>query len=200
MNHLRAVASVAIALVLSGAAVAQETAHGRQGLTLGFGGGISLISLKPAAVYGSLSDFNDRENKPALSFFFRIGYAPTDVMLLDLSGRFSNLKAKTESADDVTTEYAFVGPRITYFLKQEAPSVFLTGAVGMTVFWGPDEVGGGSFNGYGVRVGAGYEVIPIHGGAYCLEGDVTWACDGSNYSEYVLSASVAFCVMGNIGP
>jgi hypothetical protein len=121
----------------------EETAA-RKGFIIGVGAGPSFHRAPGFAGAGS------GNGSFALVTDFRVGYAPSDQLLL----HYSNKVAWTRSA-----RYDMVGVTgfgTTYMLRKTSPSPFLTGsfggAVGGTLLSGADSAG------YGFSVGGGYEL------------------------------------------
>jgi hypothetical protein len=198
MNHVCTLVSVALVVALGGTAIADEVAEGRGSLVFVGGIGVDLISHTPTAAYGSLSESNDRENKVAMKFDMKLGYAPSDVLLIQLIMKRSRFSIENASGDDVSISYDLLGPGVTYFLEPAAPSVFFTGALGVSGFSGPEEDGAGTCSGPGVSMGAGYEFSPSFmgaGGSFCIEGDVCWGSCGSDFSTYALSVGLTLGVI-----
>ena len=122
----------------------QEPSARRKGFLIGIGAGPALHRA-PLFGFGGGGPTNDF----AVVTDFRIGYAPTDQVLL----HYSNKVAWTRNvAYDLV---GFSGFGVTYMLDRTSPSAFVTGAIGAGA--GGTLSGGADQTGLGFGVGGGFE-------------------------------------------
>ena len=139
----------------------------RKGFFLGGGLGPGFTSLKETITYSGLfdgesSESSEWESKFGLMTYFKIGYAPSDIVEIHYTNKISWFGDKVyffgdSMGEDVTMASGLSTLGMTYYFKPEAPSYFITGGIGFSTLSLPFEshseikIGGGLF------AGAGYE-------------------------------------------
>ncbi len=140
----RTVSVAAVSLTVVGSE-AQASDGQREGFVLGFGMG-----------FGSLVTYDREVDAPiGLQTDLTIGAGLSDRIQLHYTGKQFWY---TSDGTFFTLGYPMVG--LTYYLKPQAPSFFLSASVGASVgiaFW---EGGGGILAGPGFHTGVGYEFSP----------------------------------------
>lgn len=141
----------------------------RKGFLLGLGMGAGFNSFTEESVdynsyYGRFQKTKSpRENKGSFITDFKIGYSPTDFWEIYYTTKLSWLHYTTlyEGEKGVVSGLGALG--ITYYFEPQAPSFFVTGGMGVSM-WGRFAVNlfGGSGRkfadiGFGLFAGAGYE-------------------------------------------
>ncbi|MGH7466603.1 MAG: hypothetical protein ACRENP_01320 [Longimicrobiales bacterium] len=145
-SRLLTAALCACALLLG----ADQAAAQRKGFVLNLGVGPALTSLKATGFNGP------RVNKTALGTDFKIGYAPSDRLLI----YYSNDAAFFGSDDDnvILAATGQSGIGATYFLSSTAPSFYVQGGIGFAAFNEVlDDGETVSATGSGVNLGGGFE-------------------------------------------
>jgi hypothetical protein len=120
---------------------------GRNGIIVGLGGGAGLHTDTLPFNFGDVQAL-------AISTDFRIGYAPTDQVLVF----YRNVVGWTQS--DRYDVVGMSGAGATYLFSPSSPSTFVTGAIGPAVATRVDFVGGAfddTERGTGLAIGGGWE-------------------------------------------
>lgn len=149
----------------------------RKGFILGIGMGPGFAS------YSETKDSADQNlasyDGSKFSFFsdFKIGYAPSNnLMVFWLSkgawigvDSTSQLDEKGKPFSDITALAGVGGLGVTYFLKPQAPSLFITGGAGFSAWSLPFE-GTDPWTSIGIAGAIGYEFSDN----WCVEASVLW--------------------------
>jgi hypothetical protein len=147
----------------------------RKGFVIGLGGG--------AGRYTGSSTFGfSPGDGSAVVTDFKVGYAPTDQVLVFYSNQVAWMHAGLYDLAGVT------GGGATFMFRPTTPSAFVTGAVGASV--GVVGLGGAGDRavdrGTGYRIGGGYEFAR----RWSIEGGLTTVRLDSGIDQTVLSATV----------
>lgn len=129
----------------------------RKGFILGGGLGLGLTSLTTESyAYGSISD---RENKFGFQTDFKIGGAPTNLILIYYTNKVSWYKEEeVYDGKDVTFTSGLSAVGVSYYLLPEAPSAFFSGGIGISSWDAPfEEELDIAWTGFGFYAGAGFE-------------------------------------------
>lgn len=156
-----------------------EPSAERKGFIIGIGSGAALHRAADVTVtrdrFGRLTVSSTTANNLAIVTDFRVGYAPTDQLLI----YYSNKAAFTQADDyDVV---GLTGAGVTFMAKRTSPSLFITGSGGAAV--GGTFIGSvSSDNGFGFSVGGGYE-FKRH---FSISGDAVFVRLGSGNNHTTL--------------
>jgi len=153
----------------------------KKGFVLGFGGGLGLTSFTQEVDIWGITIKGDRENKIGFQTDFKIGYAPTPQLQIYWTAKSSWFGLENALGDNVIILNGFGGAGISYYLKQQSPSFFLSGGLGYSSWGTPFEEGTEGSYGLGLFLGGGYE-FSKH---FCIEGNLKWG----NPSEDILSTN-----------
>jgi hypothetical protein len=132
---------------------ADEAWAQRRGFVLNLGLGAAWTSLKPTGFPGP------SENKRALGSEFKIGYAPSDNLMIYYSNDAAFFGFNTDPDEaELFTATGMSGVGGTYFLRTGVPSLFVHASVGLAAlrtFYSDDTED--SWSGGGVSFGGGFE-------------------------------------------
>jgi hypothetical protein len=159
-----------------------EPSAERKGFIIGIGSGAALHRAADVTVtrdrFGRLTVSSTTTNNLAIVTDFKVGYAPTDQLLI----YYSN-KAAFTRADDYDV-VGVTGAGVTYMAKRTSPSLFITGGGGAAV--GGTFIGSvSSDSGFGFSVGGGYE-FKRH---FSIAGDAVFVRLGSDNNHTTLMAT-----------
>lgn len=133
---------------------APTAAHAqRDGFVIGFGLGVGHTSIS------SDDEYDDEDiGRTSLMTDFRIGYAPTNRAMLYWSSDVSWFRL-TDEFDDGVVISGIGGLGATYFIRDAAPSPYLTAALGFNSFnyIGISDAEITQFFGPGIALGGGFE-------------------------------------------
>jgi hypothetical protein len=196
-NILLAVSVVGVMLLMATNASAFDGQ--RKGFILGFGLGPGMDMHKQnasvSAVGASISD-TDYVDKSKFAFMtdFKLGYAPTDQLIIYYDNKVSWIKgdfgevvvvdvsipkATVMGYADVMVLSGLTGLGVNYFFAPQAPSPFVTGGLGLASAMA-FESGATAKIGFGFFVGGGYEFAPH----WYVEGDVCYGSATNSESTY----------------
>ncbi len=133
-----------VALFTSSDILAQN--NERKGFILGLGVGPSTNSYD----FG----FGISDNSLAFASNFKIGYAPTDQVALYWSSQVAWFKI--DGLDALTTN-SVAGLGGSYYLNEDAPSLYLNAVLGFANWATPFEPDASNSLGFGLGIGGGYE-------------------------------------------
>jgi len=159
-----------------------EPSAERKGFIIGIGGGAALHRAPDVTVtrdrFGRITLSSVTANSLAIATDFKVGYAPTDQLLI----HYSNKVAFTQADDyDVV---GLTGAGVTYMAKRSSPSFFVSGSGGAGI--GGNFIGStNSDRGFGVSAGGGYE-FSRH---LSIAGDALFVRLGDNNNHTVLMAT-----------
>lgn len=163
------VTTVCLLLGLSTTALAFDGK--RKGFTLGGGLGAGMTSFRQElAVPPRFQLDSETVNKGAMVIDFRIGYAPTDQLDLYYIHEVSWFGMTNVLDETVTIVNSTGGLGATYYLAPRAPSVYLLGLIGLSMWSAPFESHSDTWTGFGVGAGVGYEFVPH----WALEGSLSY--------------------------
>ena len=164
-----------------------EPSAERKGFVIGFGGGAALHRAPDVTVtrdrFGRLTFSSTTAQNLAIVTDLKIGYAPTDQLLI----YYSNKAAFTQ-ADDYDL-VGLTGAGVTYMVKPTSPSFFITGAGGAGI--GGTFIGSTSADrGFAWSVGGGYEFSR----RWSIAGDAILARlgNGNNHTTLVATFNYLF--------
>ncbi len=186
MKRTRTLASIALAVILGTATVANAFDGERQGFILGVGVGAGSLSYTQTMAYGGFSDTSDSESEFPIMSDFKIGYAPSDVVEIYWMSKVSWFDIDSACGHDVTIAHGIGGLGVTYFFQPAAPSAFLTAGVGFSSWAAPFEEESDDWLGIGVSAGAGYEFAPH----WYIEGNVCWGNPSTEEEGWDISTNV----------
>jgi opacity protein-like surface antigen len=132
----------------------------RKGFILGLGIGPGVLNYKLKVDRGNYSIHYNRVKKLPVMSNFKIGYAPNENLAIYWTAKvswFRSEKIQEEPRDIMVSGVAGIG--VTYYLKEEAPSVYFNGGVGYSTFSAlslEDDLSNNHM-GFGFSAGAGYE-------------------------------------------
>lgn len=133
----------------------------RKGFILSFGIGPSLTSYTQTLkipVLG-IDETSDRENDFGLGTDFKIGYAPTNQLMIYYTNKVTWIFGFENAAGDKLTIISGVGLLgLSYYLAPSSPSMYFTGTVGVSTWCSFDDLGN-VWSGFGIGVGIGYEFV-----------------------------------------
>lgn len=165
-----------VLLVAATMLVAASAAHAfngkRRGFILGFGVGGGLTSFTqtltvPAYGYDETSG---RENEFSIATDFKIGGGFNEQFLLYYVNRVSWFSIENVFEEDVTIANSVGLVGVSYYFQQTAPSPYLLGLVGVSMWDAPFESGASSQTGFGIGGGVGWE-FSRH---WSLEATINW--------------------------
>ncbi len=142
----------------------------RKGFILGGGLGFGLTSFTQTVDSGGLSATSDRENNAAFQTDVKIGFGPSEQVLVYLSWKTSWFNFDNVLDESVTIAMHFGGVGISYYFKPAAPSPYVSGGLGYCAWEPLIEASAETYIGYGLAVGGGYEFS----GHWSVEGDLMW--------------------------
>jgi hypothetical protein len=132
----------------------------RQGFILGVGVGPGYTTYKQRLEYGGESQTSDNENSLSLTTPFRIGYAPSDQLMIILHANASWFGMDNANGEHVTILSELDAISIAYFINSSPPyKTYLTGGIGFSSWSAPFEDSESS-SGFGLLGGIGYEFNP----------------------------------------
>ena len=174
--HIIVLASLAILLV------AMNDAHGadgrRKGFVFGLGIGAGTTSFSQTLsgtgpgtdlLVESTSASGDGETRRAFAMDFRIGHGFNERFILHYTGRWSCLSIENAVGEEVIITNWVGGPGFSYYFRDEAPSLFVHGHVGIANWFNAAEYAPDT-DGYGISGGVGWE-FKRH---WSLEATVSW--------------------------
>ena len=162
---------VIIACLILGIAASASAFDGqRKGFILGGGLGFGLPSFTQTVEAMGEKETSDRENKAALQTNFMIGLGATEQVLIYYSNRVSWFGIENVFGDNVTIMDGLGGVSVAYYFQPTAPSPFILGTVGLSIWDAPFEEGSEAWYGGGFGIGGGYE-FSRH---YFVEADLMW--------------------------
>ncbi|MCK5127254.1 MAG: hypothetical protein KAR42_13450 [candidate division Zixibacteria bacterium] len=126
----------------------------RKGFILGLGAGLGLTSYTQSV--GTLT--SDRENSFGLQTDFKIGLGTSEVFQIYWQSKVSWFGLDNALGNNVTIAHGFGGIGFTYFLQPTPQSAYLTGGLGYSTWTTPFESNSDTWIGFGLTVGAGYEL------------------------------------------
>ena len=140
-----------------------------------------------ATDFGEGTVKSDRENKAAFATDFKIGGGFTERFLLYYANRVAWIGFDNALDEHITVAHGtgFVGA--SYYMQDEAPSVYLMGTIGFSTWSAPVESDSDAWTGFGIGVGIGYEFAPH----WSVEGTLNWGNPGQD--EFTTNA-VSFLV------
>ena len=151
-----------LALLLVFAAPAGAFDGKRKGFVLGVGLGPGLSSYtQELSVSGLGSAASSRETKVGVSTDFRIGFGPTEQVLVVYDNKVTWIPFDNAIGNHVTIADGISSLSVSYYLAQSAPSGFLTGGLGAAGWSAPFESNSSGSIGLGMFVGGGYEFTKL---------------------------------------
>jgi hypothetical protein len=155
----------------------------RKGFILGFsvGPGVTSFTQTIADAYGNELE-SDRENKFGAGTDFRIGYAPSNQVMVYYTNKLTWLRFTNALDQDVTVVNGVGLLGISYYMLAEAPSLYLAATIGVST-WGVTDDFGNAWTGFGVGGTVGYEFMKY----WSVEGTVMWGNPGD--SEFGIDVS-----------
>ena len=180
-----------LALLLVSAVPAGAFDGKRRGFVLGFGLGPGVSSYtQQLSVAGMGSATSSRETKAGVSTDFRIGFGPTEQVLVvyDEKVNWIPFGYHVTLADGISSLTA------SYYLAKSAPSAFLTGGLGAAGWSTPFESNSSSSVGFGMFVGGGYESAKL----WNLEGSLGFGSpSGTEPGVKITTNTITFRVTVN---
>lgn len=165
----------------------------RKGFILGGGLGLGLTSFTQTLEFPDTSVTSDRENKFAVMTDFKIGYGATEQVLVYYTNKVSWFSLENVLGENVIIVNGVGGVGMTYFFQPVAPSPYILGELGLSIWNAPFEEGSEAWYGFGLAVGAGYE-FSRH---YSVEVNLTWGKPGKEVGG-VKASSNALSLMVTI--
>jgi hypothetical protein len=165
----------------------------RKGFILGFSAGPGMTSFTQSIADTAGHKFeSDRENKFGVGTDFRIGYAPSNQVIVYYTNKLTWLRFTNAFDQDVTIVNGVGLLGVSYYMKTEAPSVYLAATIGVST-WGVTDDIGNAWRGFGVGGTVGYEFTKY----WSIEGTVMWGNPGDtefdiDVSTNAIGAMVAF--------
>ncbi len=189
-------AVIAVAIFTAQSAAALDGKRKGFFAQLGLGGGYVAANQEWFVL---VDKFTLDESAGAGAFGFKIGYGISNRLLLSYAGNVGSADLETMegqitglSTKKKTASFGVGGLGLTYFLKEEAPSLFADLTLGMSTW---DDGDGADFTGSGVNVGIGYEFKKN----WTLEADFSIGKPSdqeSLFGEKVLDAEVTGSTLG----
>jgi hypothetical protein len=140
-----------------------ETSHpdGRSGFIIGIGLGFGSSTLSRSATsfsFGSntFTSGGGSNTETGLNGDFKIGHAPTDQVAIYLTGKATSYPSGSSGVSTFVGVGCIGG---TYFIKPDAPSLFVSAGIGSSVIQSSSDFSSASSStrGFGAFVGGGYE-------------------------------------------
>ena len=165
----------------------------RKGFVLGIGAGAGLSSYK--LVSDSYSQIeSDRFNKTAFMTDFKIGFAPSNRVMIFWASKVSWFGHKVAEGTEYETSFTATngigGLGTSYFFQPGGPSPYLTGTIGFSTWSTPFEANSDSYFGGGFSLGAGYE-FSKH---WSVEGNFSWGSPSDDFGDSVSTNAVRVTV------
>lgn len=131
----------------------------RKGFVLGFGAGGGMVSWDQNLDRKGWGPFqsDDSEKRGALLTDFELGYAPSDRLMIVYCNSVTWFRFQVAYESFRTAASGVTGARLTYFLRPQAPSAFVSGSIGFASFATPFDSEFESANGIGGGIRIGYE-------------------------------------------
>ena len=130
----------------------------RKGFVLGAGlGAAGTTFSQELKENGTLAEETDSETKPSVLSDFKIGFGPSDQMLIYYFSHVTWFSIENVFENDVTIANGVGGLGVTYFLRPQAPCWFVEGGIGFASWATPFEENSRSMTGFGIWLGAGHE-------------------------------------------
>ncbi len=166
-------ATFILSMIISFATVSYAFDGNRQGFILGAGVGPGLTSYNwEVGNYKS-----DSENKFSLITDFKIGYGPSNQLLIYWMSKVAWFSIEKGYGESTIYLNGVAGLGLSYYLEPEGASPYLTGGIGYSSFGEPFEENADAEYGPGIALGAGYEFAKH----WSIEGNFTWSSPG-NYN------------------
>lgn len=147
----------------------------RKGFVLGFGIGPAVTSFTQTLAYQCQEVTSDRENKFGLGTDFRIGYAPSNRLMIYYTNKVTWLSIENALNEDVIIVNGVGLLGVSYYFKPEKPSLYLTGTLGLSTWGDYQEIGDG-WSGFGIGAGVGYELARY----WSVEGNLIYGKPGDS--------------------
>ncbi|MBN2415149.1 hypothetical protein JXO52_04870 [bacterium] len=128
----------------------------RKGFVIGLGAGGGMTSFTQE-VFGFESD---RENKFGLATDFKIGFGLSDNLIICYTNKVNWFGMDNMFDDTVTIINGLSAAGIMYYFNGFAPSLFITGGVGIASWATPFEEDTDTWTGFGFFAGFGFEFSP----------------------------------------
>jgi hypothetical protein len=177
---------VIIACLTLGIATSASAFDGqRKGFILGGGIGPGLTSYTQTIETPLGDTTSDRENKFGLQTNFVIGLGVTEQVLVYYSNRVSWFSFENALGNNVTITNGLGGVCVAYYFQPVAPSPYINGTLGLSMWDAPFEEGAEAWYGFGVGIGGGYE-FARH---YSVEADLFWGKPGKEESGIKASSN-----------
>lgn len=123
----------------------------RRGFVIGIGVGPSLTS--SIAELGSFT--SDRENNFGVGTIFKIGYGVNENLLIYYTNNVAWFSVGDGESVTIVSGISALGG--SYYLNPGAPSLYINGLVGLSIWAAPFEADSESASGIGFGAGVGYE-------------------------------------------
>jgi hypothetical protein len=143
-------------VVLAGSADAFD--NRKKGFILGGGLGAAGTTFSQEIEEGGVVvGESESETKAGLLTDFKIGYGPSEQMLIYYFSHVTWFSIENVFENDVTIANGVGGLGVTYFFRPFAPTWFIVGGIGLSSWGTPFEENSESMTGFGIWVGAGHE-------------------------------------------
>jgi hypothetical protein len=197
-----AISSMALLLLITSDSLAFDKE--RKGFLLGFGIGAGYASYTDAVDISGKEAFSETKTGFGFATDFKMGYAPSNKLMVYWLSKVIWIGKKFADEDtlvlrtneSITAITAVGGLGLTYYLKPEAPSAFVTLGVGLSA-WSYPFQDVDPWTGPGIAGGIGYEFATN----WSIEASVLWGKPTDEKVDYkynadFLSAGVTINVMG----
>jgi len=163
--------AVTVTVIILTAVPAMAFDSQRKGFILGGGLGLAGTSFKQKLSGGGESTESETETKPGLLTDFRIGFGPSDQLLLYYFNHVTWFSIENVLSQDVTIANGVGGIGISYYFTPKktdggrehlefspfTPAWFISGGLGLSSWATPFEEGSETWSGFGLWFGGGYE-------------------------------------------
>jgi hypothetical protein len=169
----------------------------RKGFVIGFGLGGGYTTFTQTIEFMGLSETGDRENKFGLHTDIKIGYAPSNQLLIYWMNNFTWFSTENIFDDNVTFASGVSGFGFSYSFSSEDKSAFLRGGIGGSAWMAPFDSDIDSWYGFGVVGGFGYEFAKH----WSIEAIVMWSNPtsedlGINLKTEAFSFAITLNILG----
>ena len=175
MRMKMAVAVISAVLIITAVSDISAMDGERKGFVLGFGIGPAVTSFTQTLAYQGQELTSDRENKFGVGTDFRIGYAPSNKLMIYYTNKVTWLSIENVMNEDVIIVNGVGLLGVSYYLKPQTPSLYLTGTLGIST-WGDYKEIGDAWSGFGFGAGVGYEIARY----WSVEGNVIYGKPGDS--------------------
>lgn len=169
----------------------------RKGFVLGFGLGGGYTTFTQTVEVSGVSETGDRENKFGVNSDFKIGYAPSNQLLIYWMSNVNWFNLENVLGDNVIIANGVGGVGFTYYFSPADKSAYLRGGIGGSTWMAPFDSDIDNWYGFGVVGGFGYEFAKH----WSIEAVAMWSNPsieilGIDFKTNALSFAITLNILG----